>query len=80
MVSTYPIVDVPQQSLSLLSGDAMLQDLGMTLSIEFSLNDDEGLSAPREPLSLHLIGCEHLTDEVIEVRYSPIGQRIRLCH
>jgi hypothetical protein len=68
VVSTDPVVDVPQQPLSLLDGDAALQDLGVTLLVEFSLNDDKGLSAMRKPLGLCLVYWEQLADEVIEVR------------
>jgi hypothetical protein len=49
----------------LFGRDAALQDLGVTLSIKFSLDDDEGLHAMREPLGLCLIRREHLADEAI---------------
>jgi hypothetical protein len=48
MVLAWPVVDVPQQPLSLLDGDATLQDHGVALLIELSLNNDEGLSVARE--------------------------------
>jgi hypothetical protein len=70
MVSIGPAVDILQQSLSLLDGDAMLEDLGVTLLIEFSLDDDKGLSLARKPLGLYPVHREHLADDVIEVRDS----------
>jgi hypothetical protein len=44
MVSTDSTVDILQQSPPLFDGDAALQDLGVTLLVEFSLNDDKGLT------------------------------------
>jgi hypothetical protein len=70
MVSIGPAVDILQQPLSLLDGDAMLEDLGVTLLIEFSLDDDKGLSLARKPLGLYPVHREHLADDVIEVRDS----------
>jgi hypothetical protein len=71
-------MDVPQQPLSLLDGDATLQDLGVALLVELSFNNDEGLSVARELSSLSLVRREDLTDEVVEIRDPPIGQRVRL--
>jgi hypothetical protein len=77
-VSTDPVVDVPQQPLSLLDGDAMLQDLGVTLLVEFFLNDGKGLSAARKPSGLCFIHREDLTDEAIKIGNPPVGQMVRL--
>jgi hypothetical protein len=67
-------VDVPQQSLSLFDGDTTLQDLGVTLLVEFSLNDDKGLSVACKPSGLCLIRRDHHMDEAIEVRDPPVKQ------
>jgi hypothetical protein len=63
VVSTGLAMDVLQQPPPLFGRDAALQDLGLTLLVKFSLDDDEGLSAACEPSSLRLIHREHLTDE-----------------
>jgi hypothetical protein len=52
----------------------MLEDLGVTLLIEFSLDDDKGLILAHKPSGLYPIHREHLADDVIEVRDSPVMQ------
>jgi hypothetical protein len=71
-------MDVPQQPLSLLDGDATLQDLGVALLVELSFNNDEGLSVARELSSLCLVRREDLANEVVKIRDPPIGQRVGL--
>ena len=48
-------MDITQQLLPLFDGDATLQDLGVALPVELTLNKDKGLGAMREPPSLHFI-------------------------
>jgi hypothetical protein len=48
MMSAHPTVDIIQQSLPLFDRDAVLQDLGVASLVEFSFNNDEGLSVVRE--------------------------------
>jgi hypothetical protein len=55
VVSIGPTVDVFQQPPPLFGRDAVLQELGVTLFVEFSLNDDEGLSMAGEPSDLYLV-------------------------
>ena len=52
MVTTDPTMDITQQALPLLNGDAALQDLGVALPVELTLNNDKGLGATRESSSL----------------------------
>jgi hypothetical protein len=80
VVSTDPAMDVPQQPPSLLDGDAALQDLGVTLLVEFSLNDDKGLSMAHKPSGLHFICPEDLTNEAIKIGNHPVGQMVGLCY
>jgi hypothetical protein len=55
VVSIGPTVDVFQQPPPLFGRDAALQELGVTLFVEFSLNDGEGLSMVGEPSDLCLV-------------------------
>jgi hypothetical protein len=48
--------------------------------VEFSFNNDKGLSMVHESSSLHFIGWENLSEEAIEVRCPPVGQMVRLYH
>jgi len=80
MMSTDHSMDVFQQVLPLLSGDATLQDSGVAALIELPFNDDKGLGVTREPSCLRLVGREHLMAEVIEIRCSPVGRRVELRH
>ena len=73
-------MNVFQQVLPLLSSNAMLQDSGVATLVELPFDDDEGLSATREPSGLRLVGREHLVEEAIEIRCSPVGRRVGLCH
>ena len=52
----------------------------MAALVELPFDDDKGLGTTREPSSLHLVGREHLVEEAIEIRCSPVGQRVGLCH
>jgi hypothetical protein len=70
----YPLAVPP-----LFGRDATLQDLGVTLLVKLSLEDNEGLSMVREPLGLRLIRQEHLTDEAIKVRGPLVKRGVRPC-
>ena len=48
--------------------------------VELPFDDDEGLGVMRELSGLRLVGREHLVEEAIEIRCSPIGPRVRLRH
>jgi hypothetical protein len=52
----------------------------VTLFVEFSLNDDEGLSMAGEPSDLCLVHQEHFTDEAIEVRDPLVRRGVRPYH
>ena len=52
----------------------------MAVLIELPFDDDKGLGAMREPSGLRLVGREHLMEEAIEIRCSPVGWRVRLYH
>ena len=55
MVTTDPTMDIAQQTLPLVGGDAALQDPGVASHVEFTLHKNKGLGAMCEPLSLHLV-------------------------
>ena len=55
MVPIDPIVDITQQLVPSLNGDAALQDPSVASLVEFALHKDEGLGTMHEPLSLHLV-------------------------
>ena len=55
MVTTDPTMDITQQLLPLLDGDAALQDPSVAPPLEFTINNGKGIRAMREPLSLHLV-------------------------
>ena len=78
MVTVDPTVDIAQQPLPLFDGDAALQDLGVASLVEYALNEDKELGVTREPLSLHFVHRQRLTEEVVEVRHPLVGQRVRL--
>ena len=78
MVPTDPAVDITQQLLPLFDGDAALQDPGVALPVELTLNNDKGLGMTCEPLSLRFVHWQRLTEEVVEVRRPPVGQRVEL--
>ena len=80
MMSTDHSMDVFQQVLPLLSGDATLQDSGVAVLVELPFDDDEGLGATHEPSGLCLVGREHLMEEAIEIRCSLVDQRVELHH
>ena len=52
MVPIDPTVDITQQLLPSLNGDAALQDPGVASPVELALNKDKGLSKTRKPLCL----------------------------
>jgi hypothetical protein len=76
VVPTDPALDILQQLFPLFDQDTMLQDLGGTLFVELSLNDDEGLCAACEPSGLRLVNQEHLVEEVVEIRCHSLSRRV----
>ena len=80
VMSADPSMDVFQQVLPLLGGDAALQDSSEAVLVELPFDDDEGLGMTREPSGLHLVDREHLMEEAIEIRFSPVGHRVELRH
>ena len=52
----------------------------MVAFVELPFDDNEGLGAMRESSGLRLVGREHLVEEAIEIRCSPVGRRVGLCH
>ena len=52
----------------------------MAALVELPFDDDEGLGVTLELSILHLVGREHLVEEAIEIRRSPVGQRVGLRH
>jgi hypothetical protein len=60
-------VDVVQQHLHLLDGDAPLQDSSVALFVELFPDDDERLGIVCDPSCFHLVDRERLTDEAIDV-------------
>ena len=73
-------MDITQQLLPLLDGDAVLQDPRVVPPIEFAINNGKGLGATCEPPSLRLVRRLRLAEEVIEVRRPLVGQRVGLYH
>ena len=72
MVTVDPTVDITQQVLPLLNGDATLQDPGVASSVEFALHKNEGFGAACEPSSLRLVRRQRLMELVVEVECSPV--------
>jgi len=79
-MSADPSMEVFQQILPLLGRDAVLQDFGEATYVELPFDDDEGLGATREPSGHRLISREHLVEEAIEIRCSPVDRRVGLHH
>jgi len=79
MMTANPTMDIVQQLLPLFGADAALQDPGVALLVEFTLNKDEGLGATREASSLHLVHQQCLMELVVEVRRLLVDQRVSLC-
>ena len=52
----------------------------MASPVELALNNDKGLGAMRKPLSLYFVRRWCLTEEVVEVRYPLVGQRVGFYH
>ena len=49
----------------------------MVALVELPFDEDEGLGVTRKPSGLHLVSREHLVEEAIEIRCSPVGRRVR---
>ena len=75
-----PSMDVFQQVLPLLDGDAMLRGSSVVALVELPFDDDEGRGMTREPSGLCLVGREHLVEEAIEIRCSLVSWRVGLHH
>jgi hypothetical protein len=71
-------VDVVQQHLSLLGGDASLHDPYVALFVELFHDDNERLDMACDPSCFCLVDQERLADEAIKVWGSPVGWRVRL--
>jgi hypothetical protein len=56
-----------------------LQEIGVALFIEFSLNDDARLSAVCKPLGLRIVDQECLSDEIVKIRDPLIWQGVGPC-
>ena len=52
----------------------------MAVLIELPFDDDKGLGAMREPSGLRLVGREHLMEEAIKIRCSPVDRMVGLRH
>ena len=48
----------------------------MAALVELPFDDDEGLGTTRELSVLRLVDREHLVEEAIEIRCSPVSQRV----
>ena len=72
VVTIDPTVDIVQQALPLLNGDAELQDPGMASFVEFALYKNEGLGTMRESSSFRLVHWQRVMEEVVEVECSPV--------
>jgi hypothetical protein len=73
------MMDVFKQLSPMLGGNTALQDLGVALFIEFSLDDDVRLSAVCKPSGLHPVDRECLLDEAVEIRDPLVWQGVRPC-
>ena len=78
MMSVDPTVDIAQQMLPLLGGDAALQDLSVPSLVEFALHKNKGLGATCEPSGLCLVHQQRILEEVVEVGHPLVDQRVRL--
>jgi hypothetical protein len=78
VVPADPAVDVLEQLVALLNWNAALKDPSVASLVKLPFDNVKGLSAAREPSSLCSVGREHLTEEVIEVRLSPVGRNVGL--
>ena len=72
MVTVDPIMDIAQQALPLLNGDAALQDPGVASFVEFALYKNEGLGVTCEPSSFRIVHWQCVMEEVVEVECSPV--------
>ena len=79
MVPADPTMDITQQPLPLFNLDAAVQDPGVASPVELAFNNDKGLGATCEPLSLHFVCRQRLMEKVVEVRHPLVGQRVGLC-
>ena len=62
MVTADPTVDITQQALPLLNGDAALQDPGVASFVEFALHKNEGFGTACKPSSLRLVRRQHVME------------------
>ena len=49
------------------------RDPSVASPVELTLNNDKGLGATRELLSLYFVHQQRLTEEVVEVRHPLVG-------
>ena len=80
VMSAHSAVDINQQLLSLLDGDASLQDSCVASPVELFSDDDIGFGSSSQPTRLCLVTGEDVAEEVIQVGSPPIfrgaGRRI----
>ena len=79
MVTVDSTMDIAQQALPLLNGDAALQDPGVASFVEFALYKNKGLGTTCEPSSLRLVHRHRVMEEVVKVECSLVDQRVKLC-
>ena len=79
VVTADPTVDIAQQALPLLNGDAALQDPGVASFVEFAFYKNKGLDAMHEPSSFRLVCWQRVVEEVVDVERSLVIQRVGLC-
>ena len=72
VMSAYSNVDINQQLLSLLDGDASLQDSRVASFVELLSDEDKKFGSSSQPTCLHLVIGEDVTEEVIQVGPPPI--------
>ena len=65
-MSTNPSMDLKEELLPLVGGDALLEHPRWTLFVEFITERDEGLSASSDLSSFCPFGWENLLEEVGE--------------
>ena len=65
-MSTNPGMDLEEELLPLVGGDALHEHSCRTLFVEFVTKRDEGLSASSDPLGFSLFGWENFLKEVGE--------------
>ena len=71
-MSAYSTVDINQQLLSLLDGDASLQDSRVASFVELLSDEDIRFGSSSQPMCLHLVIGEDIAEKVIQLGLPPI--------